>query len=415
MAVMRTPIQILLIDEDEEARALARLVANARSPGAAITEALVAVDFVDAIVSGDFQLAIVNPTVSWSDGQALVDCLSRHQPSCAVLVFSDCETVMSARWPSSPSIRGFVRKRLDGVLELSSAVAAALGVEEPEAQTSPRPLQSTGPIGVDPQNRAAPVANENGQHDDASKRVMLATTAHDLQEPLRSVINYLTVLKDRHSDALEDEATELIGSAEASAKRMLEGVRSCLTPEMSSSAELESPEDGFGPTDCDAVFRATLENLNAIIERSKATVTADPLPMVGHSPAQMAQLLQNLISNAVKFRGAEPPKVHVSVEESSGEYTFSVADNGLGIDPDEHELIFRMFERGAHGASFPGTGIGLAICKKAAETNGGRIWVESTPGEGTTVFFTVPREAKEASVGKAKRKKSKAKSAAKRV
>ena len=415
MAVMQDPIQILLVDEDEQARALARLVVSARSPGAVIREAVVAVEFVDAIVGGGFELVIVNPTVSWSDGQGLVDCIARHLPDCPILVFSDNETIASARWPASPAINGYVEKRLDGILELSSAVAAALGVTESGVESRHRLLQPDGPIGIDPRNGAAATVGENGEPDDASKRVMLAATAHDLQEPLRSVINYLTVLKDRHSDALEDEATELIGSAEASARRMLEEVRSCLTPETDSRSELDEPNDGPGLTDCDTILEEILTKLNGVIERSKGTITADPLPTVNHNPTQMAQLLQNLISNGVKFRGKKAPEVHVSVEESANEYTFSVRDNGIGIERSEHEDVFRMFERGSNGADYPGTGIGLAICKKAAEASGGRIWLESTPGEGTTVFFTVPRKDGKALTSKPKRKKTKSRTAAKRA
>ena len=146
----------------------------------------------------------------------------------------------------------------------------------------------------------------------------------------------------------------------------------------------------FEPTDCTAVFDQALANLKVAIEESGAVVTRDPLPTVMADKLQIGQLFQNLIGNAIKYHGDEPPRVHVSAEQKGNEWVFSVRDNGIGIDPQYAERIFVIFQRLHTREEYPGTGIGLAICKKIVERHGGRIWVESQLGSGATFYFTIP-------------------------
>ena len=143
---------------------------------------------------------------------------------------------------------------------------------------------------------------------------------------------------------------------------------------------------------CDwtAVMKETLVNLRQAIEENDAAVTCDPLPCVVADASQLGQLFQNLIANAIKYRSGKAPRVHVTAIEKSGEWQISVSDNGIGIEPKYHDRIFIIFQR-LHGKNeYSGTGIGLAICKKIVEKHGGRIWVESEPGEGSTFHFTMP-------------------------
>jgi light-regulated signal transduction histidine kinase (bacteriophytochrome) len=146
---------------------------------------------------------------------------------------------------------------------------------------------------------------------------------------------------------------------------------------------------GFEPTDCTAVLDQALANLKAAIEKSEAVVTHDPLPRVVHDKLLLVQLFQNLIGNAIKFH-VEAPRIHVSAEQKGDEWVFAVCDNGIGIEAQYAERIFTIFQRLHTNEEYAGTGIGLAICKKIVERRGGRIWVESQPGRGSTFYFTVP-------------------------
>ena len=146
----------------------------------------------------------------------------------------------------------------------------------------------------------------------------------------------------------------------------------------------------FEPVDTEALFERVLASLGPAMEDAGATVTHGPLPTVQGDAGQLGQLLQNLVGNGVKFRGEAPPRVHVSAERGESEWTFSVADNGIGIDPENADRIFVIFQRLHTRAEYPGTGIGLAICKKIVERHGGRIWFEPAPGGGTVFRFTIP-------------------------
>ena len=209
--------------------------------------------------------------------------------------------------------------------------------------------------------------------------------SHDLQEPLRMVSSYTQLLARRYRDRLDDDAREFIGYAVDGVNRM-----QSLIADLLSFSRVGSRGGAFEPVELGPVFERALANLEAAIEESGAVVTADPLPTVNGDPVQLGQLFQNLVGNGVKFRGDDEPCVHVSAERTGAEWKLSVRDNGIGIEPEYLERIFVIFQR-LHGrAEYAGTGIGLAICKKIVERHGGRIWVESRPGEGSTFFFTLP-------------------------
>jgi light-regulated signal transduction histidine kinase (bacteriophytochrome) len=151
------------------------------------------------------------------------------------------------------------------------------------------------------------------------------------------------------------------------------------------------------PTQSETVLERALANLRIAIDDNKATVTHDPLPMVLADDRQLEQLFQNLVGNAIKFHGNEPPRVHIRAERSNGCWMFAVKDNGIGIEPQYFDRIFQVFQRLHTMKEYAGTGIGLAVCKKIVERHGGRIWVESEPGKGTSFQFTLPAAGKEQS------------------
>ena len=209
--------------------------------------------------------------------------------------------------------------------------------------------------------------------------------SHDLQEPLRMVSSYTKLLSRRYKGRLDADADEFIAYAVDGAKRM-----QTLINDLLAYSRLGTRGKEYEPTDCTAVFDLALANLKMAIEESGAVVVCSPLPTVIADKLQFGQLLQNLIGNALKYHGDEPPRVHITAEQKGHEWVFSVRDNGIGIDPRYAERIFVIFQRLHTREERSGTGIGLAICKKIVERHGGRIWVESQVGSGATFYFTIP-------------------------
>jgi PAS domain S-box-containing protein len=215
--------------------------------------------------------------------------------------------------------------------------------------------------------------------------------SHDLQEPLRMMASYTQLLARRYKGRLDADADEFIGYAVDGASRMQTLINGLLT-----YSRVGTRGRDLEVTDSRGAFEAACANLRKAIEESGAEVTADEMPIVVGDQIQLVQLFQNLIGNAVKFQDEEPVKVHVGVERRDGEWLFSVRDNGIGLEPQYAERIFRIFQR-LHGkGEYAGTGIGLAVCRKIVERHGGRIWAESSPGEGSVFFFTLRPWEKEA-------------------
>lgn len=211
--------------------------------------------------------------------------------------------------------------------------------------------------------------------------------AHDLQEPLRAVIGYTQLLAQEYQDHLDASAQEYINYIVDGSTRMQQLVRDLLVYHRVNSSFRE-----FALIDCNAILSQVISNLQLAIVQSNTTIASDNLPTVNANKTQFIQLFQNLIANAIKFRREEPPHIHITVELlTNNEWLFCVQDNGIGIKSRYLERIFEVFKRLHTQKQFPGTGIGLAICKKIVEHHGGCIWAESDPGVGTRFYFTVPQ------------------------
>nr|ACS68544.1 sensory transduction histidine kinase [uncultured bacterium FLS18] len=209
--------------------------------------------------------------------------------------------------------------------------------------------------------------------------------SHDLQEPLRAVSGFCQLLRDRYSGKLDVQADEFIGFAVDGAHRMQKLINDLLA-----YSRVGAQGDASEPTDSSAIFDQAVTNLHAAIQESGAKVTQTGLPIVTADPSQLIQLLQNLIGNAIKFRGERTPEIHVEASRKVDDWLFSVRDNGIGIEPRHAERVFLIFQRLHAQTKFPGTGVGLAICKKIVERHGGRIWIEPRSEDGTVVLFTIP-------------------------
>jgi signal transduction histidine kinase len=209
--------------------------------------------------------------------------------------------------------------------------------------------------------------------------------SHDLQEPLRMVTSYVQLLAKRYQGKLDADANEFIDFAVDGAVRMRKLINDLLT-----YSRVGTQGKELSPTDSEAALAQSVKDLEVTIEENGALVTHDPLPTVMADRPQLGQLFQNLIGNAIKFRGNEPPRVHISASRNGSGWIFSVRDNGIGIAPEYSDRIFIIFQRLHSRQEYAGTGIGLAICKKIVERHGGHIWVESDVGKGATFCFSLP-------------------------
>jgi light-regulated signal transduction histidine kinase (bacteriophytochrome) len=236
----------------------------------------------------------------------------------------------------------------------------------------------------DIEKKACEIARSNAELEQFAYMV-----SRDLKEPLATTIGNLALLEKQYAGKVMDEkAQQFVRNTIEGEERM-----SRLTDDLLELSRLDSITKSFEKVNMNEVLSLVEQNLDHALKESTATIISDPLPTVMADQGQMMELLQNLIANAIKFRRpGEPPRIQVSATSTRSEWTFSLADNGIGIPEEQQELIFQMFHRLHTEQEYPGTGVGLAICKKIAEHHGGRIWVKSEEGKGATFYFTIPAQ-----------------------
>jgi len=213
-----------------------------------------------------------------------------------------------------------------------------------------------------------------------------SAVSHDLQQPLSTVMGYVDLLEITAAPTQDTTANQYLRGIGEGTERMSAMIRDLLA-----IARVNPSVTSLQPVDLEGIIAQVESDLRSEISRSQASISYDPLPVVLGAPVQYAQLLQNLLGNALKFRGDARPEIHVGAQEKDGEWLFSVRDNGIGIEPSDMELVFKLFKRPARTKDVEGTGLGLALCKKIVERMSGRIWVESEPGQGSVFYFTLPR------------------------
>lgn len=209
--------------------------------------------------------------------------------------------------------------------------------------------------------------------------------SHDLQEPLRMVISFTQLLSQNYAGQLDEQADQIIGFAVDGATRMQRLIQDLL-----SYSRVGTQAKVWETVDCNQVLESAIANLQLSIQESGATLNPAPLPTLTANTRQLTQLFQNLIGNAIKYRGEAAPIVEIGCQQQQDNYLFWVKDNGIGIDPKHSDRVFMVFQRLHTRQEYSGTGIGLAICKKIVEQHGGKIWVDSQVDQGATFFFTLP-------------------------
>jgi len=473
---------ILLIDDDPDDRALARIVLERDLPRFAVEEIADAPAFGRACGRRSFDLVILELKLGWADGLALLTALKEDWPEVPVIPFTrlgDAETALRATRLGAAdylvkSPGGFlrlpqaVRTALDPVRKRARPAAGAAPLESlvdrarmavfsatPQGRllnASPGFLQLLGVDDLESANAldlepfiaaAAGWGGANGPLAGAAREARLrradgrmiwvevigtvvrdggttridglveeitgrkeaeeerarqsaelrraneellqfaSMASHELQEPVRMMERYTQLLKEDSQGKLGAEGEELADVVVGAARRLRR-----LIEDLLALTRVEARERRLEAASIEDLLEQALGDLRDTVEETGAAVTRSPLPKIEVEPSQIVQIFHNLIGNALKFRGQEPPKVHVAARREGGEWVFSVRDNGIGIDPAEAEAVFAIFKR--LRTEIPGTGVGLAICKKIVERHGGRIWVESEPGRGSTFYFTIP-------------------------
>lgn len=371
--------RVLLVDERADDRALASSLLRARLPAIEVTEVADAAAFAEAVARGGFDAVISEHRLSWSDGLAVLGVVRRLHPDRPVVL-----------WTAETDPELFSRAFHLGVAELVPKTSAGfLRLPEVVAEVLELPA-GTGGADVAAPEASPPAAGPLRLSEPPAPDTDLFTHAvsHDLQEPLQQVVRYARLLAGRLETRLDERERHRLEHLLASAERMQAMLDGLL--EVSRLASADHP---FAAVELGAVVDEALENLRGAIDSSGTEVTRGPLPTVVAGRAQMVQLFQNLIGNAIKFHGEAPPRIRVSAREEDGRWVVSVRDDGIGIDPKDHERIFRMFQRLHPDATYPGRGVGLALCRRIAEHHGGRLRVDSRLGEGATFSVELPRQA----------------------
>jgi signal transduction histidine kinase len=316
------------------------------------------------IVLADFNLP------NWT-GMAALDVLRREMADVPLILVSGALGDVTAVECIKRGATDYVLK--DGLARLPEAIRRAL--QEKQERTLRRQVEENLARKVDELARS-----------NADLEQFAYVASHDLQEPLRMVAAYTQLLAERYRGKLDENADKFIGYASEGAIRMQVLIQDLLA--FSRVGRKEACES----VDCNAVIKEALQILTSAIQESGAVVTHGELPEVWADRTQVAQVFQNLIGNAIKFHGKEAPLVSVQAEKQEQRWLFTVSDNGIGIAPEYAENIFVVFQRLHARTEYPGNGIGLAICKKIVERYGGRIWVDSQAGSGSTFKFTMPMQ-----------------------
>lgn len=353
--------RILLIDDDPDSRALVRLVLRQELPHLVLEEIADAVSFAEAFGRADFELVILDPRLPWADGLAVLHALKGRWPDLPVILLTDRGGQELGVRAAKLGADDFLIKDPGGFVNLPLAVLGTL--EQARA-------------------RAIPPA-EPPKHSDSDFQQLAAMAAHELREPLRMVERYTRILAEDYKGRLDGQADELLGFAHEGARRLQDLIDGLLV-----FSRLDASGRPFQRVESTDLLERVLADLGPTVAESGARITHDPLPVIEADPGQIGQLLRNLLGNALKFRGGDPPRIHVSATRLRGEWVFAVQDNGIGMAPEDARTIFTLFAR--LRPEVPGSGVGLAVCRKIVERHGGRIWVESQPGQGSTFFFTLP-------------------------
>ncbi len=397
------PVKILLVD-DRPANLLA-LETILEDLGQELVKATSGKDALRQLLSDDFALILLDVKMPGMDGFETAALIrererSRHTPILFVTAQKDDEHQFRGYYagavdflykPINPEV---LRSKVSVFVELSRKTelirrhAVALETRNAELEITVRELGKVETevrrLNSELEERVRDRTAELTRTNEELKQFAYAAS-HDLREPLRTIASYTQLLDRRYHELLDGDGQEFMKYITESVQRM-----DLLLNDLLSYSHQFKNQQPFGNVSTEAVLAGVVMNLDTSIKSSGAAITHDPLPEVISDFVQLGQVFQNLIANSIKYRAEEPPRIHISAEETEDDWVFSFADNGIGIEPRYHAQIFGVFKR-LHGREYPGTGIGLALAKRIIERHTGRIWVESELGKGATFRFAIPK------------------------
>jgi PAS domain S-box-containing protein len=336
------------------------------------------------VASEDGQIVMVNHAAEEMFGHTREDLLGRGLDLILPSIYRDVAPDQHAAYLAGPRRR--VLGEIFGRRKNGAEFAAEVGlstVETPDGMLALALISDVHERKRHSDELAA--ANAELRRSNTELEQFAYVASHDLQEPLRMITSYLNLLDRRARGKLDEDSEEFLRYAVNGAERMKSLIRDFLQVSRISRQALQ-----LDSTSADSMVQTAFSNLTGSIEESHATIAIGPLPSIPADPVLLAQVFQNLVGNAIKFRGPRRPEIRISAREQGGEWIFSVRDNGIGIESQHAERIFQIFERLHEASEYPGSGIGLAVSKKIVERHGGRIWVESEHGAGSTFHFAIP-------------------------
>jgi two-component system, sensor histidine kinase and response regulator len=361
---------VLIVDDDQVNRDI--LARQLQRLGFTVVAAATGSEALLSLRQSKFDVALVDLMMPVMDGLELLELMKTNEAtsSIPVIMMSALDDLDGVSRCMERGAEDYLFKPFEPVL-LSARISAALERTRLRARERERTAELEH------------ISQELRQSNEDLKQFAYAAS-HDLQTPLRTIITHLQLLGRRLGNRLSADDRELLSYPVEAAMRMSQLIKDLLT-----YSQVSVQESKLSPVCCEEVLNSTLADLQSQIAEAQATVTHTALPTIMADAVELRQLFSNLISNAIKYRSEAPPRIHIGAQEESGQWHFTISDNGLGISPEYKEDIFKLFRR-LHGQERPGTGLGLAICKRIMERLGGHIWVESELGKGSVFHFTIP-------------------------